>query len=184
MYNMQNNDIKEDLEKIYSDVSEWLKFAEAKHAGALALWTALIVAAFSVDNFYLLSDPLQICIFAALFFGMLINVFAMMPFTNRIYWIRKLCYNKYKGYSGNLVFYQSVFVSVGSPEKSLDDKVSKYKEMLKEEYGCLPQGKLITDYIKQIIEVATVASIKTFLFSVSIWYLGVFIIVSFLYIAL
>lgn len=164
---MDTNDLKADLEKIYGDISEWLKFAEAKHAGALVLWTALLVAAFSADKFYSLCDLKQVCLVAALLVGMLINLFAMIPFTNCIYWIKKLCFNKYKKYTGNLIFYQSVFVSVGSPEKSLDEKVSKYKEMLREEYGSLPQGKLITDYMKQIIEVATVTSIKTFLFSIS-----------------
>lgn len=178
----QETDIREDLEKIYTDISEWLKFAEAKHAGALVLWTALIVTVFSADKFYLLCDSLQICIFAALFLGVIINVFALMPFTNRIKWLRKLCYKRYEKYSGNLVFYQSVFVSVGLPNSTLDEKVNKYKEMLKEEYGCLPQKKLTTDYIKQIIEVATVASIKTFLFSISTWYLCIFVITSFLYI--
>jgi hypothetical protein len=64
----------------------------------------------------------------------------------------------------------------------LDEKVSKYKEMLREEYGSLPPGKLITDYMKQIIEVATVTSIKTFLFNISAWYLVGLIILSFLYI--
>lgn len=181
---MQDNDLKEDLEKIYSDVSEWLKFAEAKHTGALVLWTALLVAAFSTDEFYSLCDLQQVCLIAALFVGMLINVFAMIPFTNRIYWIKKMCFDKYKKYSGNLIFYQSIFVSVGSPEKSLDDKVNKYIEMLKEEYQDLPQGKLITDYIKQIIEVATVTTIKTFLFGISAWYLVIFIIVAFLYVVL
>lgn len=181
---MNNNDLKDDLEKIYGDISEWLKFAEAKHAGALVLWTALLAAAFSADKFYLLCHLQQVCLLAALFVGMLISVFALIPFTDRVYWIKKLCFNKYKKYTGNLIFYQSVFVSVGSPEKSLDDKVSKYKEMLREEYGSLPQGKLITDYMKQIIEVATVTTIKTFLFSISAWYLVVFIIASFLYIVL
>lgn len=178
----QETNIREDLEKIYTDVSEWLKFAEAKHAGLLALWTAFIVAAFSLDKFYDLCEQIQICTFIALFLGMMINVLALMPFTNRIRWLKSLCYIRYKKYSGNLVFYQSVFVSVGKPGLPLNEKADKYKEMLKEEYGCLPQGKLTTDYIKQIIEVATVASIKIFLFSVSTLYLCLFIVVSFLYI--
>lgn len=30
----------DEVQKIYNDVSEWLKFAEAKHAGLFAIWIA------------------------------------------------------------------------------------------------------------------------------------------------
>ncbi|MBR5597605.1 MAG: hypothetical protein IKW30_09395 [Lachnospiraceae bacterium] len=180
---MQDNSIvKEELKNIYSDVSEWLKYAEVKHAGILVFWTALVVAAFSVDKFYNLTDELQIYILLAMVLGILINIFALVPFTNRIKWLKKMCYNRYKEYAGNLVFYQSIFVSVSLPNLTLDEEADRYKEILKEEFGYVPQGKIITDYIKQIIEVATVATIKTFLFSISAWYLCLFIIIAFLYI--
>lgn len=178
--------MKEDLEKIYADVSEWVKFAEAKHAGAIVLWTALIAAAFTADKFYCLCDTLQICIFAALFFGMAISVFALMPFTNNIEWLKALCYLIYENKSDkqNAIFYRSIFVLVGKPSLGIDARVDNYKNLLKNKYGSLPQGALVTDYVKQIIQVSTVASIKTFLFSISTWYLLVFVIVSFLYIVI
>lgn len=177
---MQN--VKDDLEKIYSDVSEWLKFAEAKHAAALALWTALVVGALSSDKFYELAAAWQNCILSLLLIGMAINIVALTPFVNRVEWLKKDCYNKYKTHSDNLIFYQSIFVSVYTPNSTTDTRVDKYKDILKQEYNQPITGKLTTDYIKQIVDAATVATIKTYLFSVTSWYLAMILILTFLYI--
>ena len=177
----QRNEILQDLKDIYADVSEWLKFAEAKHTAALAFLSAVIVAVLSTENFYKLDIIYQRAIIILLLLGLLINIFSFLPFTNNIKLLKNDCYRVYSKEKGNLIFYKSIFVSVGSPDLKLSDKVNNYKNFLKQEYGQKPQGKLITDYIIQIIQVATVASIKTFLFSIIVKYIVILIILAVLF---
>lgn len=46
-----NKDVLEELRSIYNDVSEWLKFAETKHAALLAGWTAVFAIVAGIDDF-------------------------------------------------------------------------------------------------------------------------------------
>ena len=51
---MERNETEtmQEIQNIYTDVSEWLKFAEAKHAGLFAVWTAVLIAVMSIDGFF------------------------------------------------------------------------------------------------------------------------------------
>ena len=173
----------EDLEKIYADVSEWLKFAEAKHAAALALWTALIVAVISVD----LSSGINFkcyCVMLLIFiFGMMLNVISFIPFLNRAKKLGDWCYKKIskkRNATNNLVFYQNIFLISGSPALDFNIRIDKYKDKLKLKYSTMSRDTLLDSYIEQIVSVSTVATIKIFLFDLVAHYILCLVFAAFI----
>lgn len=165
-------DSLEELQKIYTDVSEWLKYAETKHAGLFAVWTAFLIAMLSIDEFYKISITLRIAALIIVCIGMGIDLLSFLPFTNRVDFLRKRCYKKYSSYHGNVVFYQTIYVDTfcTKEEKNSENSVSKYKKILE---GKKLQGldePLIQDYMQQIIEVSAVGIIKIYLFNIAIKY--------------
>lgn len=64
----------DEVQKIYNDVSEWLKFAEAKHAGLFAIWMALLIGIVSTDLFLMLNMPLKVMIIIVILLGSSINL--------------------------------------------------------------------------------------------------------------
>ena len=69
----------EQLEKIYLDVSEWLKFLELKHAGMLAAWIAVFVAIMSVEKAgEIISIMTIICLI-----GISLSIIPFCPFLNQ-----------------------------------------------------------------------------------------------------
>ncbi len=177
-----SNNIQEDLEKIYADVSEWVKFAEAKHAAALALWTALIVAVISLDGF---AESMKSWVFCAvliiLVIGMLINVVSFVPFLNMSKVMRRVCYwwiDNHKPLNNNLIFYQNIFLMVGGPTLSLQQRCDNYKNKLKSFNLSIPQDVRIDSYIEQIVSVSEVAAIKMFLFDIVARYIFVLLLLG------
>lgn len=100
----------DEVQKIYNDVSEWLKFAEAKHAGLFAIWIALLIGVVSTDLFSTLNMTLQVIIIIVILLGSSINLFSFVPFLNRFVWLKNHCFKKYSSIGENVVFYQSIFV--------------------------------------------------------------------------
>ncbi len=47
---MENKELDELLDKVFSNVNSWLNFAEAKNAANIALVVACIAAIFSLDS--------------------------------------------------------------------------------------------------------------------------------------
>lgn len=72
----------DEIKDIYQDINEWLKFAEAKHAGLIAVWIALFVAIFSERDMFINYTSLYTLILLLLLFGFLINLISFMPFLN------------------------------------------------------------------------------------------------------
>lgn len=160
----------DEIHNIYQDVSEWLKFAEAKHAGLLAMWIALFSAAYSEKELFTHASHYYITLLALLF-GSFINLFSFSPFLNRQKIIRKLCYNAYKNNSGNQVFYQSVFIDTYcSDSYSVNQSLNAYKHIFLQNFNSPYDCPLLDNYITQVIEVSTVCTIKLYLFQISIKY--------------
>lgn len=169
MADNNNTNLKEDLEKIYADISEWLKFAETKHAAALALWTALIVAVMTEEIVTSINFTYYCILVILLIAGMLLDVVSFIPFLDRKKLIANKCYKRIKKkttITDNLVFYQNIFLVAGSPKLALDIRVENYKNKLKLQYNAIPQDVIINAYIEQIVSVATVATIKVYLFNI------------------
>lgn len=164
---MGDNNILEEVQKIYNDVSEWLKFLEAKHAALFAVWTALLIAVVTADFFVEAIILWKAVLVIPILVGSMINMISFIPFLNRCKFLRERCYQKYKTSTDNIVFYQAIFSKTYQSNNSEEDK---YKELLEEYFEREIDDKLTKDYIKQIVEVSTVASIKAYLFSVAVKY--------------
>lgn len=160
------------------DVSEWLKFVEAKHAGLFAVWTALMIAIISNNH---LGDKITVgkaIIFIVVIIGIAINALSFMPFLNRCKGIKRFCYNKYAKQliDGNLIFYQEIFVATYSD--NIQDSLKKYEKAFEDKELQLQDNKLAMDYLKQIIEVSTVGTIKVFLFNIAVRYIMTILFLS------
>jgi hypothetical protein len=173
----------DEIQKIYTDVSEWLKFAEAKHAGLFAVWTAVFIAYITSDLFTSICTIQNVIIIVIIFIGIGINAFALSPFINRIKCLRKGCYNKYKTYSNdNVVFYQSIFIKTYSENNDVVESLNKYMKVLMDRGFPNLNDKLVQDYMRQVIEVSTVGTIKVYLFNIATKY--VYLIMILLVVAL
>lgn len=167
----ENTSSLEEIQKIYQDVSEWLKFAEAKHAGLFAAWIAIFISLFSENNTFYSSLKLKSIILVLLLIGASINLCSFIPFLNRCSIIRELCYRKYKSVSGNQVFYQSIFVDTYTGKKYQHlESCNKYKKIIMGTFNINNASPLIDDYIRQVIENATVGTVKIYLFDLSVKY--------------
>lgn len=170
--------ILEEVQKIYSDVSEWLKFLEAKHAGTFAVWTALLIAVITSDFYSSLTILWKTIFILPILLGSLINLVSFIPFLNKCKYFKKKAYNKYKDCTDNAVFYQAIFVKSYPGElNESSSAVAKYIEILKTHFGIEIQDTLTIDYVKQIVDVSTVATIKAYLFSVSVTYTLLIIVI-------
>lgn len=160
-----NKDVLEELRSIYSDVSEWLKFAEAKHATLLAGWTAVFAIVAGIDDFRVSCPKVYFAILIVIVIGLMGNIAAFIPFVNRCEWISKKCFNHYeKETNDNCIFYQAIFI------KSYNKKSDEYAKIFNELSDLPIQSKLEKDYVSQIVNVAKVATIKTYMFYLSAVY--------------
>lgn len=152
----------EQLEKIYSDVSEWLKFLELKHAGMLAAWIAVFVAIMSVENTgEIISIMTIICLV-----GISLSIIPFCPFLNQNDLIKNICHKRYcKNVGKNPLFYKDIFVESYTKNRRIDT-LEKYKKMLEIELGITVNTLSEEAYIAQIVDVSTVATIKAYWFNI------------------
>lgn len=159
---MDDNDRAISLaQNIYQDINEWLKFAEAKHAALLAAWIALWIGIISleIENSYVIVQQV------ALFFIALcasINFLSFFPFLNKSDIIKKLCLKEYDAAPDNILFYISIFI------QSADQNVYKTNFMNSLGGTNISSSGLLDHYLNQIIDVSTVATIKVYLFAISL----------------
>jgi len=165
-----------EVQKIYNDASDWLKFAEAKHAGLFAIWMALLTGIVSTDLILVFNIEIKIIIVIVILFGSSINLFSFVPFLNRSEWLKSNCYLKYSSIEENAVFYQSIFVR--TYKNNIDDCIQEYKNILMRRGLTNLDNKLTIDYLRQIIEVSTVGTIKCYLFNLAIKYTVVAMLVA------
>lgn len=150
---------------IYQDINEWLKFAEAKHAALLAAWIALWIGIASLEiqePFIKVRCIALICITICGFF----NFLSFLPFLNKSECLKKRCMKKYGGAKDNILFYLSVFIQ--SAPETTGRNTYKANFMNSLECGDSAPCKLLDNYLDQIIDVSTVATIKVYLFSLSL----------------
>lgn len=181
---MTEINIIDELKNIYADVSEWLKFAETKHAALFAFWTAILIGVLTSDYCNTLDSCLYYFIIIVILIGGLLNLISFVPFLNRCKRLKKRCYHVYKNISGNRIFYQSIFIDTFCNSGRIEDSIKKYQDLLgitfeeKEDKMILKDATgILNDYIRQIIEVSQVATIKYYIFNIAIQYTcGVFLI--------
>lgn len=181
----ENKNTLEELKNIYSDASEWLKFLKAKHAGLFAVWTALLIALFSADQFYDLQLCGQIVLTLLVCTGILINAVALAPFLNQQKGLKKYiqdkAFSKYKECGESAVFYISIFVKTYSTGNNHHiEEQRKYKEILENRDLKNLDGLLCKDYISQIIDISIIGSMKAYLFSIATKYIVIAMVIGFL----
>lgn len=168
----------EEVQKIYGDASEWLKFIETKHAGLFAVWTAFFIAVITSDFFGNIEIFFKAIIIIPILIGILIDLASFVPFLNQSKMLRKRSYKYYSKNTGNMVFYVSIFIDTYSEEKDIEYSVERYKTIIAEENYDDLNTKIVTDYVKQIIDVSTVATIKAYLFNLATKYTSLIIIIA------
>lgn len=168
---MSDKEILGEAQKIYNDVSEWLKYAETKNAGIFAVWTAFLIGMATSEIYWNLHISIQIILLFPLLLGLMLTTLTFLPFLNRIPFLKQMCYRKYKGTRNlkNIVFYQDIFVAAGYKEDRTE-AVEEYRSLFSQKVGHIVQGELIDEYLQQIVDVSTVAIVKIYLFGLSIRY--------------
>lgn len=166
----QNEQVISLAQTIYQDINEWLKFAEAKHAALIAAWIALWIGIISleVENSYAMVQ--RVALFCITLCAA-INFLSFFPFLNKSDIIKKLCRKKYYRTSDNILFYISIFI------QSADPNVYKINFMNSLGDINISSSGLLDHYLNQIIDVSTVATIKVYLFAISLKLAAAFLIV-------
>lgn len=171
-----DKDVLEELKSIYNDVSEWLKFAEAKHAALLAGWTAIFAIVAGIDDFRVSCPKVYFAVLIVIMLGIVGNIVAFIPFVNRCKWISKKCFTHYEKKSGNnCIFYQDIFI------KSYNKESDEYANVFNKLSNLEIQSKLEKDYVSQIVNVAKVATIKTYMFYLAAVYTMIMFIIGVLF---
>ncbi|MBS6161140.1 MAG: hypothetical protein KIC52_07800 [Firmicutes bacterium] len=175
---MSDKEILEEVQKIYNDISEWLKYAETKNAGVFAVWTAFLIGIATSDIYWELHIYIQILLLFPLLFGLMLTTLTFLPFLNRISFLKQMCYRKYKGTrkQKNILFYQDVFVAAGYKEDR-SEAVEEYRKLFSKKVGRIVQGELVDEYFQQIVDVSTVAIIKIYLFGISVRYIFILLLI-------
>lgn len=171
MTDLEKNTLAE-LKTIYTDISNWLKFAEAKHAAFIAVIIGILSLVKDIHE----TTICGIGIFVTLCMG-LPSIIAQMPFLNRKDFIRKSVtkYYRNKRINSNILFYLSIYL-----------ESQKGRQQFKTEYlarmGVSNSENIFIDsYLEQIIDISEIATIKYYLFEVA---MKMLVVVSIIYILL
>lgn len=172
---MTNQDAIQELKDIYSDVSEWLKFAEAKHAGFFA--AGIAVVAIILDKCQGISVKSCLAIIIPILL-MIPSLISQIPFLNQHpFLVRKTAqYYKKKNIAENImqnnVFYLGIFIR---SQADLNMFKSEYLQQIRAEDQ---SDILLNSYLDQIIAVSKVASIKYYLFEVAVKNLCIVLVIT------
>lgn len=154
---------------IYDDVSKWLNFCELKHAGMFAAYIALFIAITQIKHEIPLCLVVLGLIVTMICAG--INGFSFMPFLNRNKRVVCALRTRISGLrSENLVFYQAIIVqSITFNENGYMDTRERYKSAFLSEFSLTQAncGRLIDNYLDQIVEISLVTFIKACLFDIA-----------------
>ncbi len=142
--------MKDNLKEIFQNVNDWLKFAEAKHAGLIVLNSGTIFGILSIYGDYKgsISIPWIIASISFLGLSMVISFISLFPILDNK--VQK----KTKPDNPNLFFFKSI---------ALLDESDFKKELLKVDPNFSP-GKLESDLINQIIINSQITLFKSQLF--------------------
>ena len=156
---MKVDEIISELKDIYKDVSEWLKFAEAKNIASITLLIFILTQIFdgniSANNF---SNEISYYILRLVMISSLcIGVISYIPFLNRfklVKWlVKKYCERRTKESKENIVFYLKCALKQ-------DDNILNLLGVPDEEKN----NVIISSYVQQIIQVSKVTATKLFIF--------------------
>ncbi len=146
--------MKEDLKDIFQNVNEWLKFAEAKHAGLIVLNSGLVFGILTVYSSYTQHLHWSFVILSLIFLGLsiLFTLISLYPRTYKKIFFKKNIKNPNLYFNGNIA------------HMSIDD--------FKAEIGKTHPGYTFTaldeNLINMIITNSKIASGKYFLFKYAI----------------
>lgn len=169
MISQENQNAIQEMKDIYSDISEWLKFAEAKHAGFFAAGIAIIAIILDKCQGVNMKSCLAIIIPVLI---MLPSLISQIPFLNGHPTLVKRTVKYYSNKNimqnngQNNVFYLSIFIR--SQTHSNTFKATYLNQMGATDHSDI----LLNSYLDQIVEISKVASIKYYLFHVAIRNLG------------
>ncbi len=148
------------LKEIYDDNTNWLNFAELKNGALLAISGIFLqIIIDSIDMLYLRWSLVILCAITILLTG-----WSFIPFLNSnkpITWLAKKFYGRKNNNSlvaENIFFYVNVFLSTEDEYTQAVKNITNITNELNE---------IEKNYIKQIISISTIASIKYFIFSIA-----------------
>ncbi len=147
--------MKEDIKDIFQNINEWLKFAEAKHAGLIVLNSGIIFGILSVYKDYKTIIDWHIILLIIIFIGIsiILSLISLFPITNND------TKNKNKNVPINLYFFGSL--------SKLNE--TDFKNELLKTNANYKFDKFEKDIINQIIINSRIATRKYKLFIFAIW---------------
>lgn len=162
-------DFNAEIKYIYDDNYRWLIFVEAKHMAMVTLLVSLI-ALFNDKDSIMYFDNAIIRSFIMLFWGisLLISLSSFLPWLNRSRFLLNRCKWHNREIDLNAFFYRSIFNM--ATEESDIGFLNKYYDYLFDKY-CVDDKTLINtnmDIINQIIDISKIATIKCYLFQLSL----------------
>lgn len=161
----------EELKDIYKENIEWLSFAELKNGALLTISGVLL----GIINQYLEKDFIILYEYLCLLV-IFICALSFVPYLNTnkfiVKNIRKECLKK--GYKNciearNIIYYNCIFMS------TKNDYIQALKDIIlnDNQYAI---NKLEENYIDQIYQISTIASIKYYLFKLALIIFGIILI--------
>jgi len=146
--------MKEEIKSIFQNVNDWLKFAEAKHAGLLVLNSGIIFGILTVYKDYQNYLPKAILFITILFFvlSILTSIISLFPRTHTSLFRQKKFNNPNLYFAGHLC--------------KLDE--NDLKTELTEIHSTYVFDKFDEDVLKQIIVNSKIATKKYHLFKFAI----------------
>lgn len=147
----------EEIKSIYEDNCRWLTFAEAKHTVLIALNTALLALLMTKDARQLLNNHYIVIVLLCLC-SMSISVSSLLPFSNQNKILNSIVCKYYSRSNSvdNVIFYKEIFLME-----------TQYFEKLKEKTGISEYTIMEREWIKQIMEISSIATIKVALFKLA-----------------
>lgn len=148
--------MKADIKFIYQTISEWLKFAEAKHAGLLFLNSGIMFGILTFLN-YSGNNFLKFIIYLSFFclgLSILFSIISLLPVTSNSMKHKKKFENANLYFTGNL--------------SELD--VPEFKSELSLIYADYVFDKFDVDLLNQIIVNSTFTTRKYKIFKLSVFY--------------
>lgn len=166
--------MREELKAIYDENIQWLNFAELKNGALLTMMLALLGIITQIEM------SIYITTFFAVFSIVIacICILSFVPFSNRLKFLSNYIKEEYaKKNTGslnskNIIFYVEIFV----------DGKDRYKEALIKvlnQNSNYPFSLLEENYIEQILQISTIASIKYYLFKKAVMFLMIMLMIAF-----
>ncbi len=159
--------MKDDIKSIFQNVNEWLKFAEAKHAGMIVLNSGIIFGILSIYKDYKTIVSWELIIVIIIVFGIsiILSLISLFPIT------KNKTTNKTTETTPNLYFFGSL--------SKLNE--NEFKSELQKSYPNYQFNRIDEDIINQIIVNSNIATKKYKLFKIAVWFTTIGLVLPMLY---